>query len=462
MDSASDESLADDTSARATAIPDAPALRDPLVGTLLVERYELEGLLGVGATMRTYRALDRTEQRTVVVKLLHEPLRANEKVQRRIARDVASGRQLDHPHIARVLEHGSDTREGPFVVRELVAGEPLTVAARREALTPRRLCELMTQLSSALSEAHRHGVLHRNLKPQNVLVCRDDGRETVRVCDFGHAGAARLEPAYRAPEQLRADGNVDGQADVYAVGVLMYELLCDELPYRGASAEELLKQLSEPLVPPSKRRADRPIPRELEAVCLKALAVDPNERPHSPRELSQALRAAVALLHGYADEPLGSGVFVADGRAVAPTASSERLTMPGEQLRSRTKLGLGAALVAAVCAGVLLIPESQRQAERALPPFVTGNAEEVVAGERALEEGVAELRAGDAKRALVALRRAREALGDSPAVLRALGEALVVEGHTREGVPLLERYLEVEPNATDRPFVESLIRREPN
>lgn len=461
-DKAPEQQAPDDTEGRAAAIPENPAAGS-LTGQLIAGRYVIEGLLGTSATARTFRAIRKDDQRAVVIKLPLDVDRSRESLARRLAREADTLRSIDHPHIAVVLEQGHDDREGVFTCREFLLGDDLVKAARAGILTPRRICELTMQVLSALAEAHRHGILHRNLKPQNVLVYRDEsGRETVRVCDFGGPAGAESGADYKAPEQGQPSQTVDGQADVYAVGVLLYELLAGEVPFRGATpAETMLAHANEPVTPPSSRRPEHPVPRELESVCLKALAKDPRDRHRSPREMSQALRAVIALLDTRADEPVGSSIFVEGGRTVPDTASNERMTVPGEQLRSHTKIGIGAALLIAVCAGILLLPTSERalEGERTFPPFVTGSAEQRARGAEALELGIARLQEGNAEGAVNDLRKARQALGDTPAVLRALGEALVMEGSSSEGVTLLERYLAHEPTAPDRKFVESLIRQ---
>lgn len=458
-DMASEESTDQSLEGRTAALPDEPSPSGSLLGQRIADRYEIEALIGTGVLGRAFRARRLEDQHPVTLKLLHRPVGERDSVRRRIARDVDAGTKLEHLHIAQVFEHGIDEQEGPFVCRELLEGEDLVTAARRGALTPRRACELIMQVLSALSEAQRHGVLHLNLKPQNVLVHKDEsGRECVKVCDFGDPLRASTVAEYMAPEQ--ASGNADGQADVYAVGIMLYELLTDDVPFRGATPEETLAlHRDEPIVPPREKRPDRPLPRELEAVCLKALAKKPNERHRSPREMSQALRAVISLLGPRADEPLGSSAF-AEGMPLPVTASTERMTMPGEQLRSHTKIVLGAALLAGVCIAVWMSPDVEDRSE--LPGRSTAAYPNQAARMRSsgpLESGMQRLRSGDAEGAVVELRTARRVIGDTPELLRALGEALVLQGNRSEGKALLSRYLELEPNARDREFVESLVRR---
>lgn len=430
---------------------------DP-VGQTVAGRYTVEAILGTGAIGTSYRARRDADGQPVVLKLLHPKLRADETFKRRLHRDVEGASKLEHLHVARIFEQGIDEVQGPFICREFIAGDDLVTALRHGALTPRRVCELLIQVLSALSEAQRHAVLHRNLKPQNVFVTRDaSGREFCKVCDFGNPQRARPGAEYMAPEQ--ADGQaVDGQADVYSVGAILYELLSGEAPFHGATPEDTLAlSRTQPVEPPRERRPGHPLPRELETVCMKALVREPRQRHRSPREMSQALRAVVSLLGLRADEPLGSSSFGEGGGLIAESASTDRMTMPGEQMRSQTKFWLGAALLAGVCVAVLLNPivettPSSPQAARAL-----GGAREN--GQLALDDGVRLLRDGDAKAAIILLRNARRALGDSPEVLRALGEALIITGEHEEGSQLLAHYLELEPGTPDRAFVQSLLRR---
>lgn len=446
-----------DATERRAAPPIAPATLAGGVDRTAVGGYVLDGLLGRGTLGRTFRAHRESDPSTpVALKVLHPEIVANETYKRRLTREIEAAAKLEHVHVARVFAHGDDPDCGTFVCRELLEGDDLRTAVRRDVITPRRLCELFCQLLSALSEAHRNGVLHRNLKPSNVRVVRDESeRESVKVCDFGNPLRLRPDAEYMAPEQGRG-GPIDGQADVYAVGVMLYELLADDVPFRGATPEETISlHQQEALLSPRERRPHAALPRELETVCMKALAKEPRDRHRSPREMSQALRAVVALLGPRADEPLGSSAFAEGGQELD---SLDRMTMPGEQLRSRTKFWLGAALLVAVCAAVVLNPESSPTLDLPERPGVHAGGVDQEGGTQALTNGVARLRSGDAEGAVLELRTARRALGDTPEVLRALGEALVIQGSRSEGTALLARYLEVEPNARDRSFIESLVR----
>jgi serine/threonine protein kinase len=452
MSSAHDEGA---ETARAAALPAAPSegSRDP-IGKELAERFTVDGLIGTGSIGRSYLAHDPNGGK-VVVKLVQASLASDEAFVRRLGRELDGLAKLEHPHIARSLAHGVDPALGAYVVREFIDGDDMITVLAAGARSPRRICELFMQLLGALSDAHRNGVLHQNLKPSNVRVVRDaNGRETVKVCDFGNPQRARLGAEYMAPEQAGGQP-VDGQADVYAVGVLLFEALTDQVPFHADTPRETLDMHRTEVIPTAhERRPDRSLPRELEAVCLKALAKSPRDRHRSPREMSQALRAVVSLLGQRADEPLGSVAFVEGGQAVV-----ERMTMPGEQLRSRHKFWLGAGLLVVVCVAVLLTDADEPTNEPTRSESSLASAKEN--GERALHEGTIRLVAGDHEGALTELRNARRALGDRADVLRSLGEALLIEGSSEaraEGVGMLERYLELEPTADDREFVQRLLR----
>ncbi|MDB4988042.1 MAG: serine/threonine protein kinase [Myxococcaceae bacterium] len=459
MSSAHDDPSSAEPGERAAAVPDAPASTQAASSELVAGSYMLEGLLGTGSIGRTFRARRTGESTLLALKLVDAKLSAEPNFLRRLTRDVEAASKLQHRHIAQSIAHGVDEVHGAYVCRQFIDGGDLISTAKRAVLTPRYICGLFSQVLSGLAEAHRHGVLHRNLKPQNVLVTRDaQGHERVVLCDFGNPQRARIGAEYMAPEQ--GDGAaIDGQADVYAVGVMLYEVLTDDVPFRAATpGETMALHRTAPLVPPSEKRPDRAMPRELEAVCLKALAKAPGERHRSPREMSQALRAVLSLLGARANEPLGSRAF-GEGVNLAEPADADRMTMPGEQLRSRTKFWLGAGLLAAVCVAVILNPEVEPKIDRLAADSSAAEAARVH-GEAALERGIIMLRSGDAAAAIPELRNARRALGDAPEVLRSLGEALMLHGERPEGAELLSRFLERKPQASDAEYVRSLLHRE--
>lgn len=461
---------ADDEPAEREATPPAPRPTESLVGQQITGRYQLESLLGAGILGQVYRARRLDDGVSVAIKVLDERHRPDPNVVRRFLREAEAARTLDHPSILRTFEAASDEKGRPFVCLELFEGVSVTAAVRAGPLTLRRVMEPICEALSALAEAHRRGVLHRCLKPNNVLVNESEDHQFVtKLCDFGMGrllkavpgtattkyGVACAAPEYMAPEQ--ADSvEIDGRADVYAVGVIFYELLTGQVPFSGASARLILdKHKSEPVVAPSKLRLDRRIPIEVERVCLRALEKDPKQRYHSPREMRSALREALELLGPRADLAIET-----PADATGPLSDSrDRLTMPGEQLRSSQKVGVGAGLLLAV-AGVLWLsaPKDTENGAHgvALGTLAATNASESGAAE-ALREGQRKLDSGDIAGARVALTRAYEALGETAAVSRWLGEALLRSGEKTRGRELLRRYLQLEPGAPDRRSVEALL-----
>lgn len=455
--------------AERVATPPALAPAEDLTGQRIAGRFELQALIGGGPVGCVYRAQRCADGAQVALKILHEKHRPDPNVVRRFAREAQAGTQLDHPHIARVLEHGVDDGR-PFLCREWVEGVPLTQAVAAKPLTLRRILVPLCEALSALSEAQRHGVLHRGLKPSNLLAveCGED-QLTLKVCDFGMAKLLKPVPGtlstrhgapcglaeYAAPEQAGTE-ELDGRADVYAMGVVLYELLTGQVPFRGANdAAVLAKHRDDAPVPPQKLRPDRSIPREVESICLKALAKPLAERYRSPRELRNALHGTLELLGVRADLP------IEEPPKPDVTHEISRLTMPGEQLRSRQKLWLGAAMLLLVCGVVWLSAPGEETQPRGRDIGLDGvtATPAAFAGDEngALRAGKRLLAQGDAQGAVEQLRLARQQLGETPQVARWLGEALLRAGERTRGEALLRRYLELAPQASDRDRVEALL-----
>jgi Protein kinase domain len=468
-DEAPRQETSDASGAEREATPPTPALAENLTGQCIAGRFDVQALIGGGAIGQVYRALRCSDGSAVALKILHEKHRPDPNVVRRFAREAQAARELDHPHIARVYEQGVDEAGRPFLCRAWVEGVPLTQAVTARPLTLRRILTPLCQALSALSEAQRHGVLHLGLKPSNLLATESAAGElTLTVSDFGMArllkpvagtvhtkyGAPCVVAEYAAPEQAERS-ELDGRADVYAMGVVLYELLTGQVPFHGGSeAAVLARHRADPPVPPQKLRPDRSIPREVESICLKALAKPLAERYRSPRELSSALHSALELLGVRADLP------IEEPPNVDAAHETSRLTMPGEQLRSRQKIWLGAALLLLVCGALWLSApmEPPRRSGGISLGDVAGTPNAGPAAENAaLREGKLRLSRADAAGALAPLTRARQQLGETAPVARWLGEALLRAGERARGEALLRRYLELAPEARDRAQVEALL-----
>ncbi|MFL5799275.1 MAG: protein kinase domain-containing protein [Actinomycetota bacterium] len=272
-------------------------VEDVAAGTVLGDRYELHEVVGSGGMASVWRAIDRVLDRPVAVKILHVQLAEDPSFLDRFKAEAMAAARLTHPNIVSVFDTGAD---GPiaYIVMELFVGETLADRlARAGPLEPGAAAAVTVQVLNGLQFAHEHGVVHRDMKPANVLVGAD-GR--VKVTDFGIAKAAYAaaeDPTttgkvlgsvpYLAPEQVQGEA-IDARADVYGVGAMLYELLTGRIPFRAETdiAAAMLRLTSDPIPP----RAVRPgIPRALDAIVLRALARDRDARFATAADMAAAL-----------------------------------------------------------------------------------------------------------------------------------------------------------------------------
>ncbi|MBX3270099.1 MAG: serine/threonine protein kinase [Sandaracinaceae bacterium] len=283
-----------------------PPAPDERVGTTFAGRFVLEALLGEGGISKVYLARDVDKGERVALKVLLPEHETTEVMRKRLSREVQALRDLAHPRIVAVLDAGIDAQT-PWYAMEHLEGETLGELLRRETIEPARAIALSRQILEAVAFAHARGVLHRDLKPHNVFVRRDGDGDRVTVLDFGLAsfvegsgregtkltkrGALLGTPAYMAPEQA-AGGHVDRRADVYAVGLILYELLTGRRPFTSRSAELVRRAHLVERVPPLEE-ADPGLRVEgaLEDLVQRALAKVPAERFDDGNEMLAALDA---------------------------------------------------------------------------------------------------------------------------------------------------------------------------
>ncbi len=287
-----------------------------------VGRYQLLERVGQGAMAQVYRAYDPTSGTKVAVKILYPHLTSDEGFVARFRREAQAAAALDHPNIIRILDHGTDA-ELSYLVMELVDGPSLktVLQKRKKPLTPEEAVRLVATLADALEHAHRQGVVHRDIKPSNVLL-RDGQLDSPMLTDFGVArmveatvdtatGTTLGTPTYMAPEQGEGQPG-DARSDIYALGVILYELLTGKPPFEAESPYALiLRHIHTPPPPP---RGLRPgLPRALETVTLRALAKEPTARYPS------AAAFAAALCHSLtaAPEPRLRPFVAAQGKRFA-------------------------------------------------------------------------------------------------------------------------------------------------
>jgi tRNA A-37 threonylcarbamoyl transferase component Bud32 len=275
---------------------------------VLSERYKVEGTLGEGGMARVYRGTDEVLGRTVAIKVLADRYANDDRFVTRFRREAQAAAALSHPNVVAVYDTGDD---GPahYIVMEYVEGETLAEVLKREGpLDPARAASIAEHVAAALQAAHERGLVHRDVKPGNVMI---DAEGRIKVMDFGIARAAAYDTLtqtgavlgtapYLSPEQAQGDP-VDARSDVYSLGCVLYEMVAGRPPFSGDSPVSLaFRHVNEDPKPPSAYRAG--VPPEIEAVIMRALEKDPARRFGSSEEFRGAL--AEARAGGTATQPM--------------------------------------------------------------------------------------------------------------------------------------------------------------
>jgi serine/threonine-protein kinase len=340
---------------------------DPLLGRVIGGKLKLLALLGSGAMGKVYRAHHEALDKTVAIKVLHQKEGAGSQLARRFKAEARAASRLDHPNSLRILDFGEDGPDGLlYIAMEFLDGEDLSNVLRREGrLDGPRAADIMAQVCAALSVAHQQGVVHRDMKPGNIMLLPrtselGDVRDVVKVCDFGLAkvldapsedasgapltkqGAILGTPAYMSPEQASGE-KTDGATDIYSCGVILYCMLAGKPPFTAESATGLLMKhiLEEPV--PLASVVPEVDPR-LAVIAHKAMAKKKEERFATARDMLNALREVVK-----ADAVLPPLARSASERALAPAiahpaVSSEEKSDPYAKTFVRTDEREAAAL----------------------------------------------------------------------------------------------------------------------
>jgi serine/threonine protein kinase len=316
-----------------------------LPGTLLGDRYRIISLLGAGGMGEVYRATDLRLGQAVALKFLPEEMALDAKALARFHNEVRIARQVGHANVCRVYDLG-EVEGLPYLSMEYVDGEDLHSLLRRIGRLPSdKALEIARKLCAGLAAAHDKGVLHRDLKPANIMI---DGRGHVLIMDFGLAGvmgqiegaeARNGTPGYMAPEQLSGK-EVSTQSDIYALGVVLYEMFTGKRPFNASTRAELVK-LSEEGMPPTPRSIVKDVDPAVESVILRCLSPDPKKRPAS------ALAVLAALPGG---DPLAAAL------AAGETPSPEMVAASGQKIGLKPVIAfsmLGAILVGIVGVAIM-------------------------------------------------------------------------------------------------------------
>jgi hypothetical protein len=331
--------------------------RPPQPGDLIADRYELEELVGTGGMSSVFRAHDRQLERLVAVKILHEHYATDPEYLERFRREARAVAKLSHPNIVTVIDRGDDGGR-QYIVFEHVEGENLKELVLRSGRLPvRRALELALAIADGLAFAHDHGLVHRDVKPQNVLL---NGEGEVKVTDFGIARSLHMDHGvtqtgtvlgtgeYLAPEQ--ASGKpVSAATDVYSLGVVLWELLAGDVPFVGENFVAVaLRHVNEPAPSLRERRPD--VTPRLEAAVARALAKDPASRFPSMTAFAKELRACLAEVDGDAPPPPAED-DVALTLVTPPAQAPARAPARPRRARSRRRRPWAWALLALAVAG---------------------------------------------------------------------------------------------------------------
>jgi serine/threonine-protein kinase len=322
-------------------------------GELIAERYELEEVVGTGGMSTVYRAHDQLLERNVALKVLHPHYADDDEYVERFRREARSVAQLSHPHIVTVIDRGEDDGQ-QFIVFEYVDGENLKQLVERTGPLPtRRAIELAAEIADALAFAHEHGLVHRDVKPQNVLLTPDGD---AKVTDFGIARSLEVEHGmtqtgtvlgtsnYLSPEQAGGKPTTPS-TDVYSLGVVVYELLTGEVPFPGENFVAIaMKHINDQ--PPDLLEQRPDVPLRLAAAVDRALEKDPARRFATMGQFAAELRQCLAEL----DSPDAERTLIVPSPVLRESRPHRARTA-----RSRAPIYMIVALVAvaAIVAGVL-------------------------------------------------------------------------------------------------------------
>jgi len=367
-----------------------------LVGGVVAGKYELVRVLGVGGMGAVYEALHRFTGKRVAVKLLHGTLAENENHARRFLREARAASAIGHPAIVDVLDAGQEAGGMLYLVLELLEGQDLAQAIYRRDLRTEEVVDVALQLLDGLSAAHERGIVHRDVKPENVyLVPNEKGPARVKILDFGIAknmatpelsatvaGTILGTPFYMSPEQARGE-TVDARTDVWSTGALLFHCLAGRPPFIEENYNKLIVQILREK-PPTLRSLRPDLPDAVLEAVERALQPDLELRWKSAREMAGALRGAVGLLSDVMPTdpevrfhaPTESAQTIRIG--TAPTLTPQVRSPSGARRERMRRMGLvagGLVLLAAVGSAMVAVVASDEPATAATAAPETADPE---------------------------------------------------------------------------------------
>ncbi len=300
---------------------------DPLIGRLIDGRYQVRSRIARGGMATVYLATDLRLERRVAIKVMHGHLADDSQYKARFIQEARSAARLAHPNVVNVYDQGQDG-ETAYLVMEYLPGITLRdLLTEHRVLTTMQAMDIMEAILAGLAAAHKNGIVHRDLKPENVLLA-DDGR--IKIGDFGLARAASANTAtgnallgtiaYLSPE-LVTRGVADTRSDIYAVGIMLYEMLAGEQPFRGEQAFQIAHQHANDTVPTPSTKNPK-VPAELDELVLWATARDPDQRPRDAKAMLDQLHETEAVLR--LDESANSAPLTASQRTMILPAAPAR------------------------------------------------------------------------------------------------------------------------------------------
>jgi eukaryotic-like serine/threonine-protein kinase len=370
--------------------------RPELIGRILSDRYRVDALVATGAFGAVYRGVHLHMRKQVAIKVLHPEVEHFPELVERFEREAVAGAHISHPNVAVASDLGKFDGESYFLVQEYVPGQTLREAIDQGRLPAVRAAFIARQIAAGLAAAHRHRIVHRDIKPRNVMLV-EGSDDFVKLIDFGFArvplqGLPHLPPevegqewlaseagvvfgsvAYMAPEAALGMRNIDERSDLYALGVILYEMLTGKHPFDVTlPSAELFQQHREAPPPPlQERNPEADAPPELEAIVLRLLEKEPERRPNSAAAAMAAIDSAMRGVPGYPDRGRSDLLRVprraellgepdADARRGSGEAGSSNLVAVAAVPKRGRAVGFVVAAVALGCVALLGVRYSAR------------------------------------------------------------------------------------------------------